>query len=102
MKKLNYPLWIFGRSDTKLLMKRFASLARRLFMHLRDERPFIEKRSLIEDVFKAAKNAFGLRKIHKYTTRSVIKTVCLNVLLLGLVISLGFDKKIDIQRLSEW
>jgi hypothetical protein len=34
--------------------------------------------------------------------RSVIKTVCLDVLLLGLVISLGFDKKIDIQRLSEW
>ena len=64
--------------------------------------PFLEKRSLIEDVFKAAKNAFGLRKIHKYTTKSVKKTVCLNVLLLGLVISLGFDKKIDLQRLSEW
>ena len=27
-------------------------------------------------------------------------TVCLNELLLGLVISLGFDKKIDLQRLS--
>jgi len=26
----------------------------------------------------------------------------LNVLLLGLVISLGFDKKVDLQRLSEW
>jgi hypothetical protein len=102
MKKLNYPLWIFGRSDTKLLMKRFASLARRLFTHLRDEPPFMKKRSLIEDVFKAAKNTFGLRKIHKYAMRSVIKTVCLNVLLLGLVISSGFDKKIDIQRLSEW
>ncbi len=102
LKRLNYPLWIFGRSDTKQLMIRFSSLARRLFTHLRDERPFLEKRSLIEDVCKAAKNAFGLRKIHKYTTRSVIKTVCLNVLLLGLVISLGFDKKIDLQRLSEW
>jgi len=32
----------------------------------------------------------------------VKKTVCLNVLLLGLVISLGFDKKIDLQRLAEW
>ncbi len=82
-------------------MKRFSSLARRLFMHLRDETPFLEKRSLIEDVFKTAKNAFGLRKIHKYTTKSVKKTVCLNVLLLGLVISLGFDKKIDLQRLAE-
>jgi hypothetical protein len=102
MKKCIYPLWIFGRSDTKILLKRFASLVRRLFMHLRDETPFLEKRSLIEDVFKTAKNAFGLRRIHKYTTRSVKKTVCLNVLLLGLVISLGFNKKIDLQRLSEW
>jgi len=102
MRKCIYPLWIFGRSDTKILMKRFASLARRLFMHLRDEIPFLEKRSLIEDVLKTAKNAFGLRKIHKYTTKSVKKTICLNVLLLGLVISLGFDKKIDLQRLAEW
>jgi len=102
MRKCVYPLWIFGRSDTKILMKRFASLARRLFMHLRDEIPLLVKRSLIEDVFKTAKNAFGLRKIHKYTTKSVKKTICLNVLLLGLVISLGFDKKIDLQRLAEW
>ena len=65
------------------------------------EQLLLEKRSLIEDVFKTAKNAFGLRKIHKYTTKSVKKTVCLNVLLLGLVISLGFDKKIDLQRLAE-
>jgi len=76
-------------SDTRLLLKRFASLARRLFMFLQDETSFREKRSLIEDVFKVAKNAFSLRKIHKYTTGSVLKTVCLNVLLLGLVISLG-------------
>jgi len=102
MKKLKYPIWIFGRSETKQLMKRFSTLARRLFTHLRDERPFLEKRSLTEDVFKAAKNAFGLRKIHEYTTRFVKKTGCLNVLLLGLVISLGFNKKIDFQRLSEW
>jgi len=102
MKKCIYPLWIFGRSDTKGLMKRFASLTKRLFIHLRDETSFRRKRSLIEDVFKTAKNTFGLRKIHKYTTKSVLKTVCLNVLLLGLVISLGFNKKIDLQRLSEW
>ncbi len=93
MKKLNYPLWIFGRSDTKILMKRFASLAKRLFTHLWDEMPFLEKISLIEDVFKTAKNAFGLRKIHKYTTRSVTKTVILNVLLLGLVFLWALTKR---------
>jgi hypothetical protein len=73
-----------------------------LINHLGDIAPFMEKRSLIEDVFKAAKNAFSLKKIHRYTTRSVAKTVCLNVLSLGLVISLGFDKKVDLQRISEW
>jgi len=102
MNLLNYPIWIFGRSDTTQLMCRFKSLAMRLISNFRDIDHFMNKRSLIEDVFKAAKNAFGLRKIHKYTTRSVIKTVCLNVLLLGLVISLGFHRKVDLQRLSEW
>jgi hypothetical protein len=58
-------------------------------------------RSLNDDVFKAAKNTSGLKKIHKYTTISLLKTVFLNVLLFWLVISLGFDKKTDIQRLSE-
>jgi len=102
LSHFNYPIWIFGRSDTKQLMVRFRSLASRLINHLRDIPPFMEKRSLIEDVFKTAKNAFSLRKIHRYTTRSVAKTVSLNVLLLGLVISLVFDKKVDLQRLSEW
>jgi len=102
LKKLNYPLWIFGRSGTKLLLERFASLARRLLKFLRHDVQFMEKRSLIEDVFKIAKNAFGLKRIHKYTTRSVKKIVCLNVLLLGLVISLGFGEKIQLQKLSEW
>jgi len=62
-------------------------------MYLRDEIRFIEIRSLIEDVFKMAKNTFGLKRINKYTTRSVKKTLCLNVLLLGLVISRGFGEK---------
>ena len=102
LKRLNYPLWIFERYDTKLLIQRFASLARRLLMYLRDELRFVEKRSLIGGVFKTAKNAFVLKRIHKYTTRSVKKTVCLNVLLLGLVISLGFNEKIRLQKLSKW
>ncbi|MDI9633596.1 MAG: hypothetical protein QFX32_06015 [Methanolinea sp.] len=71
-------------------------------MYLRDEIQLGEKRSLIEDVFKTAKNAFGLKRIHKYTTRPVKKTVCLNVLLPGLVISLGFGDEIRLQRLAEW
>jgi len=51
LKKLNYPIWVFGRSDTMQLMHRFRALAIRLINHLRDVTPFMEKRSLIEDVF---------------------------------------------------
>ncbi len=102
MNLFDYPIRIFGRSDITQLMCRFKSLAMRLISNLREIDHFMNKRSLIEDVFKAAKNAFSLRKIHKYTTRSVVKTVSLNVLLLGLVISLGFHRKVDLQRLSEW
>jgi hypothetical protein len=61
----------------------------RLVNHLLDVTPFMEKRSFIEDVFKTAKNAFSLRKIHKYITKSVEMTVYLNKLLLGLDISFG-------------
>ncbi len=68
-------------------------MVRGLFTCLQEEILFMEKRSLIEDVFKTAKNTFGLRKIHKYTTKSVKTTIYLNILLLGLVISLGIDKK---------
>jgi len=73
IKKFVYPLWIFGRCDTLLLMKRFASLVRKLLMYLRDQTSFLEKRPLIEDVVKAAKNAFGLRRMHKYTSKCVKK-----------------------------
>jgi hypothetical protein len=59
-------------------------------------------RSLIEDVFKVAKNALSLKQLHRYTTRSVEKVVATTVLLLGTIISLGFNSKDLLQRLAEW
>ncbi|MDI6877678.1 MAG: transposase [Methanomicrobiales archaeon] len=100
--KLIYPLNIFGRSDTRELIQRYRTLATRLLRHLQEQSQFQEIRSRIEDVFKAAKNAFSLKRIHRYTTRSVTKAVCLNVLLTGLVISLGFQSKVQLQQLAEW
>ena len=49
-----------------------------------------------------ANDAFSLQKFHRYTTRSVKKAVSLNVLLSGLVISLGFRSKKQLQQVSEW
>ena len=100
--RLIYPLSIFGRSDTPELIQRYRSLVRNLLRHLQEQDRFQEVRSYIEDVFKIAKNAFSLWRIHRYTTRSVTKAVSLNVLLTGLVISLGFQEKTQLQSLAEW
>ena len=42
-----------------------------------------------------------MREIHKYTPKSVTKTVYLNVFLGSLIISQGFYSKTAIQQLSE-
>jgi len=93
MHTLSYPLSIFGRPDTHSTMKLFKNLVKRLLDSLGHQDYFQSIRSLIEDVFKLANNAFSLQKCHRYTTRSVKKAVSLNVLLFGLVISLGFRSK---------
>ena len=102
MQNLSYPLSIFGRSDTDETMKLFKNLVKRLLDSLGHQDCFQSIRSLIEDVFKLAKDSFSLQKFHRYTTRSVKKAVSLNVLLFGLVISLGFREKKQLQQLSEW
>lgn len=53
---------------------------RQLLMCLRDGVRFARKIPLIGYVIIAAKNAFRLKKINNYTTRSVKKIVCLNEL----------------------
>ena len=58
-------------------------------------------RGKIEDFFKLLKQGLNLRQIHKYTPKSVVKTVYLNVFLGALIISQGFYSKTAIQQLSE-
>jgi hypothetical protein len=102
LNRLSYPLSIFGRSNTRTRVRLLKRLVKNLIEGLAIQDVFQTIRSLIEDVFKLAKDAFSLKNFHKYTTRSVKKTVCLNVLLIGLVIPLGFRSKKQLQRLSEW
>ena len=55
----------------------------------------------IEDFFKLLKQGPNMREIHKYTPKSVEKTVYLNVFLGALIISQGFYSKTAIQQLFE-
>ena len=55
----------------------------------------------IEDFFKLLKQELNLREIHKYTPKSIEKTVYLNVFLGALIIAQGFNSKTAIQQLSE-
>ena len=101
LKRLSFPLSIFGHSDTRERVRLLKRLVRKLISGLAHEDAYLAVRSLIEDVFKLAKNAFSLKKFHRYTTRSVKKAVCLNVFLLGLIVSLGFRLKKQLQSLAE-
>ena len=52
-------------------------------------------------LFKLLKQGLNMKPIHKYTPKSVKKTVYLNVFLGSLIISRGFYSKTAIQQLSE-
>jgi hypothetical protein len=101
LNRLSYALTVFGRSDTRDRIQLFKRLVKKLLAGLADQSIYLAIRSLIEDVFKLAKNAFSLKDFHHYTTRSVKNAVCLNILLLGLVVSFGFRSKMQLQSLAE-
>lgn len=97
---LSYPLSIFDSKNLYEERRRFKALKSRLMNLLQRWHEFKVVRSAIEDVFKLAKS-FGLRKLHRYTRRSVLKFAALNVLLVGIVVALGFREKRVLQRLAE-
>ena len=76
---LSYPLSIFDSKDLNREKKKFRALKSRLMNLLLRWEGFRAVRSVIEDVFKLAKS-LGLRKLHRYTGRSVLKFAALNVL----------------------
>ncbi len=97
---LSYPLSVFDSRNLKEDMKLFRGLKRKLMTLPENWQSFRSIRSMIEDVFKLAKS-FGLRRLHRYTRRSVYKFVALNVLLVGVVVALAFREKKVLQRLAE-
>ncbi|MCE5338184.1 MAG: hypothetical protein LLF90_05805 [Methanomicrobiaceae archaeon] len=73
-----------------------------LLRNLKQWKEFVASRSRIEDVFKVAKEAFPLRKLHRYSRNSIVKVVAANVLLLGATIAAGVNEKKKLQRVAEW
>lgn len=101
---ISYPLELFTLKPGQIKEKKrfYEGLVSRLKDLMQSWEDFKPVRSLIEDVFKVAKNSFSMRKMHRYTMRSVKKACSLVVLLVGMVISLGFSEKEALQRLAEW
>ena len=100
----NYPthLQIFNKTKKLLTEKEFYNnLKHELFKRLDKWEKFKPIRGKIEEFFKLLKQGLNLREIHKYTPKSIEKTVYLNVFLGALIISQGFNSKTAIQPLSE-
>ena len=100
--QLSYPLHVFKKINKINAEKRlYGYLKSVLFQKLNNWKKFKPIRGKIEDFFKLLKQGLNLREIHKYTPKSVKKTVYLNVFLGALIISQGFYSKKAIQQLSE-
>ena len=96
--QLSYPLQVFKKTKKVLAQKQFYNnLKIELFKKLDDWKKFKPIRGKIEDFFKLLKQGLNMREIHKYTPKSVAKTVYLNVFLGALIISQGFYSKTAIQ-----
>lgn len=99
---LSYPLEAFkSKKDEKRLKRLFKSLKTKLIGMLNNWKDFKPIRGKIEDFFKVSKNAFGLDLLHKYTSKSVHKTVYLSMLVTTLAIQEGYNSKTGMQQLSE-
>ena len=100
--QLSYPLQVFKKTKKILAQKQFYNnLKIELFKKLENWEKFKPIRGKIEDFFKLLKQGLNMREIHKYTSKSVEKTLYLNVFLGAIIISQGFYSKTAIQQLSE-
>ena len=97
---LSYPLSIFNSKNFTRERRLFKALKAKLFNLLESWESYKSERSLIEDVFKLSKS-MSLKKLHRYTMRSVYKFAALNVLLVDLIAALGFRERKVLQRLAE-
>jgi len=100
--RMCYPLSLYSRHDFRKVKKEYENLVAILARELHRWEDFIEIRSSIEDFFKLVKDALSLKVLHRYSRRSVLKFICIDVLLAGIIILTGFQSKKHLQALAEW
>ena len=90
---ISYPLEVFNGKPAYVKEKKhfYNSLVLEFKEKICRWKDFKPIWSIIEDIFKLAKNSFVFSKLHRYTMRSVEKTCALCVLLTCVVISLGIN-----------
>ena len=93
----SYPLDVF--CSNSLRKEVFIRLIRKFREMILKWKRYRSIRSRMEDLFKLAKNAFSLDRLHRYTKKSVKKFAGLNVLLLGMVVSMRIRRKEELHRL---
>jgi hypothetical protein len=100
--RMCYPLSIYSRHDSKSAKQEYEKLVTTLERELSRWTNYLGIRSTIEDFFKLVKDALSLQRLHRYSRRSVLKFVCIDVLLAGIIILTGFQSKKQLQALAEW
>lgn len=95
--RLTYPLEYYNQINRQKSL--YKKLRERLFELLSKWELFRRTRWKIEKIFQFLKENLGLRQIHAYTKRSVYKKAYLNVLLMGILISEGYNEIQEITKL---
>ncbi|RAP50559.1 MAG: hypothetical protein BZ136_01120, partial [Methanosphaera sp. rholeuAM74] len=75
---LSYPLDIFKKKNINKAKHEYDTLNKLLLLKLKEWDDLKSVRGLIEDFFKVGKDLFGLGRFHKYTTKSMIKSIYLS------------------------
>ena len=96
------PLESYNKNkDNSDIISTIHHLTSSLINKLENWKKLKPERGIIEDFFKAAKDAFGLGEFHSYTVKSMCKNIYLCLILTTLVVQEGFKTKTALQRLAE-
>jgi len=98
---LAYPLEIYNKKDNKRIKQEYKQLKKILIQKITNWKDLKPVRGLIEDFFKVAKDTFVLGQFHKYTTKSISKSIYICLLLTAICIQQGYNTKTKMQQLSE-
>ena len=100
--QMSYSLMIYKNKNNIEENKKLTNhLQRLLLIKLENWKEYKPVRGIIEDFFKASKEAFGLGKFHSFTNKSMYKNIYLCLLLTTIVVQTGFKTKTQLQQLAE-